>query len=68
MGKKQEVETLINEEAPLFAVYLRDEKKEWIPRIVMPTKKISVFYFFEKVTSQYLSPAATDFIIPMLIG
>jgi hypothetical protein len=35
MGKKQEIETLINEEALLLAMYLRDEKKEWIPRIVM---------------------------------
>jgi len=35
MGKKQEIETLVSEEALLFAMYLRDEKKEWIPRIVM---------------------------------
>ncbi len=34
MGKKQELETLINEEAMLFAKYLRDERKEWNPRIV----------------------------------
>lgn len=33
-GQKQEIETLINEEAFLFARYLRDEKPTWIPRIV----------------------------------
>jgi hypothetical protein len=34
MGKSQEIETLINEEALLFAQYLRNEKPSWIPRIV----------------------------------
>jgi hypothetical protein len=34
MGKQQEIETLINEEAMLFAEYLRNEKQSWIPRIV----------------------------------
>ena len=34
MGKSQEIETLINEEALLFAQYLRDEEQTWIPRIV----------------------------------
>jgi len=33
MGEQQEIETLISEEALLFARYLRQEKKEWIPRI-----------------------------------
>jgi hypothetical protein len=33
MGKKQEIETLINEEAFLLAMYLRNEKLTWIPRI-----------------------------------
>jgi hypothetical protein len=33
VGKKQEIETLINEEAMLLGMYLRDERKEWIPRI-----------------------------------
>lgn len=33
MGKQQEIETLINEEAMLFAMYLRNEKQTWIPRI-----------------------------------
>jgi hypothetical protein len=32
-GEHQEIETLINEEAFLFAKYLRDEKLTWIPRI-----------------------------------
>jgi len=35
-GEKQELETLINEEALLFAKYLRDERDNWIPRIVIP--------------------------------
>ena len=35
-GEKQEVETLINEEAMLVGKYLRDERKEWIPRIAIP--------------------------------
>jgi len=34
MGKKQELETLISEEAMLFAKYLRGEKPTWQPRIV----------------------------------
>ena len=33
MGDKQEIETLISEEAFLFAKYLREEKKDWLPRI-----------------------------------
>jgi hypothetical protein len=33
-GEQQEIETLINEEALLFAQYLRNEKQTWIPRIV----------------------------------
>jgi len=35
-GKRQEFETLINEEALLFAKFLRDERKTWIPRIAIP--------------------------------
>ena len=34
MDRSQEIETLINEEALLFAMYLRSEKQTWIPRIV----------------------------------
>jgi CRISPR/Cas system-associated endonuclease Cas1 len=33
VGKKQELETLISEEAFLFAKYLRGERATWIPRI-----------------------------------
>jgi CRISPR-associated protein Cas1 len=33
-GRKQEIETLINEEAYLLAQYLRGERKSWNPRIV----------------------------------
>jgi hypothetical protein len=32
-GNGQTIETLISEEALLFAQHLRNEKKEWIPRI-----------------------------------
>ena len=35
-GKRQELETLINEEALLFAKFLRDERETWIPRITVP--------------------------------
>ena len=34
IGKKQKIETLINEELLLFAKYLRDERRTWIPRII----------------------------------
>jgi hypothetical protein len=33
VGKKQTIETLINEEALLFAKVLRGERETWIPRI-----------------------------------
>ena len=41
-GRKQKLDTLINEEAYLFAQYLRNEKQEWNPRIVstMPEELI----------------------------
>jgi len=32
-GNRQTLETLISEEALLFAKYLRDERKTWTPRI-----------------------------------
>lgn len=32
-GNRQTIDTLICEEALLFAKYLRGEKKDWIPRI-----------------------------------
>jgi CRISPR-associated protein Cas1 len=33
VGRKQTIETLTNEEALLFAKYLRNEKETWAPRI-----------------------------------
>jgi hypothetical protein len=33
-GSRQKIETLINEEAFLVAKYLRNERSNWIPRIV----------------------------------
>ena len=33
IGKRQNIETLISEEALLFAKYLRNERAEWIPRV-----------------------------------
>jgi CRISPR-associated protein Cas1 len=35
VGKKQSVETLINEEVLLFSKHLRKEKARWIPRIIL---------------------------------
>ncbi len=35
VGKRQTIETLINEEALLFAKFLRNKQKAWIPRIVI---------------------------------
>ncbi len=35
-GRKRKLETLINEEALLLAKYLRNERKEWTPRIALP--------------------------------
>jgi len=32
-GERQTIETLINEEAQLFAKYLRGEAKVWAPRV-----------------------------------
>ena len=36
VGKRQELETLINEEAMLLGKYLRNERKDWVPRIAIP--------------------------------
>ena len=33
VGKRQTIDTLINEEALLLAQYLRRERKDWVPRI-----------------------------------
>jgi len=35
VGKRQKLETLIDEESLLLAKYLRNERKSWEPRIVM---------------------------------
>lgn len=35
VGNNQTIETLINEEALLFAKYLRDEREKWKPRIAV---------------------------------
>lgn len=32
-GNRQKIESLLNEEASLLARYLRNEKKEWVPRL-----------------------------------
>ena len=34
-GERQRIGTLINEEALLLEKYLRDERKEWTPRIAV---------------------------------
>ena len=39
VGKRQTIETLINEEALLLAKNLRDEKKEWYPRVGLQIKE-----------------------------
>jgi hypothetical protein len=33
MSEQRKIETLISEEAFLFAQYLRNEKQTWIPRV-----------------------------------
>jgi len=33
VGKRQTIETLINEETLLFAKYLRGEHETWLPRL-----------------------------------
>ena len=38
-AKKQKLETLINEECIRLAQYIRNEKKGWIPRIIIPNQK-----------------------------
>ena len=36
VGKRQTIETLINEEAFLLSTYLRNEGRVWRPRIAIP--------------------------------
>lgn len=33
VGNRQTIDTLISEEALLFAKYLRNERRDWIPRL-----------------------------------
>jgi len=41
MGDMQEIETLINEEALLLAMFLRQERQSWKPRIAeLPRTRI----------------------------
>jgi hypothetical protein len=35
VGKRQIIETLINEEALLLAKFLRDERTTWTPRVII---------------------------------
>jgi len=51
-GENQTIETLINEEALLLAKYLRNERKNWDPRI---TKIICQKFLFKKQSPTILS-------------
>jgi hypothetical protein len=42
MGKEQEIETLINEEALLLAIFLRNERQSWKPRIPELPNKVGL--------------------------
>jgi len=42
VGERQTIETLISEEALLFVKYLRNEKKDWIPRIERFTSQLTI--------------------------
>jgi CRISPR/Cas system-associated endonuclease Cas1 len=42
MGKEQKIETLINEEALLFAQYMRNKRHSWIPRLAFLGQMILV--------------------------
>jgi CRISPR-associated protein Cas1 len=45
MGEKQELETLISEEALLFAMFLRNERQSWKPRIPeLPSQNRHPYY------------------------
>ena len=39
-GKRQRIETLVNEETLLLEKYLRNERKMWIPRIAAPETSV----------------------------
>jgi hypothetical protein len=45
MGEKQELETLISEEALLFTMFLRNERQSWKPRILeLPSQNRHPYY------------------------
>jgi len=44
VGKRQTIETLINEEALLLAKFLRDERKTWIPRMIPDSVWHNIIY------------------------
>jgi len=40
VGKRQTIESLINEEALLLAKFIRNEHNKWLPRITVASIKI----------------------------
>jgi len=53
VGQRQTVETLINEEASLFAMFLRKERKTWTPRIAeYVLQKTKIFRLLDSITSR----------------
>ena len=46
IGKRQTIETLINEEALLLAKFLRDERKSWTPRIAIDRSIVWGYRFY----------------------
>ena len=42
VGKRQTIDTLISEEALLFAKYLRNEHEDWNPRIKSEQKRFEI--------------------------
>ena len=54
-GKKQRVETLINEETLLLAKYLRDERSNWMPRVCARELKTYKLKYSVKTTCEYTS-------------
>jgi len=43
-GKRQRIETLINEEALLLAKYIRKERETWVPRISTSSKSLGELF------------------------
>ena len=50
VGKRQTIETLINEEALLLGKFLREEREKWVPRISLPSHE----NFMEKTGEKHL--------------